>query len=187
MLGGEHTVTVGAVEALQPDCFVVCDAHLDLRDELYETPYSHGCVTRRVYDAGVRSIFIIGARSGCAEQYAFADRVTLYTADEVRERGITAILREIAGAIAGKRTYLSIDADAVDCCETPGVGTPEPFGITSCDLREVVRTLAPHVVGFDYVEVCPIDAGQTAAVAAKLIREFIALRWKKETGARGQT
>lgn len=187
VLGGEHTVTIGAVEALAPECFVVCDAHLDLRDELYETPYSHGCVSRRVYDAGVKSIFIIGARSGCAEQYAFAGRVTLYTADEVRERGITAILREIVAATAGKRTYLSIDADAVDCCETPGVGTPEPFGISTYDLREVVRTLAPQVVGFDYVEVCPIDAGQTAAVAAKLIREFIALRWKKEVAGGDQT
>ena len=48
MLGGEHTATVGTVRAVRPDVYVVCDAHLDLRDELDGTPYSHGCVTRRI-------------------------------------------------------------------------------------------------------------------------------------------
>jgi agmatinase len=180
MLGGEHSATIGAVEALAPDCYVVCDAHLDLRDELYQTRYSHGCVTRRIYDAGVHEVFIIGARSGCAEQYAFADRVTLYTPDDVRSRGIAAVLDEVSLTVAGRRTYLSIDADAIDCCLTPGVGTPEPFGLTPYDIRDVVRTFAPQVVGFDYVEVCPIDAGQTAAVATQLIREFIAYRWRHD-------
>lgn len=183
MLGGEHTVTVGAVEALAPDCYVVCDAHLDLRDELYQTRYSHGCVTRRISDAGVREVVIIGARSGCAEQYAFADWVTVYTADDVRERGIAAVLDEATRAVAGRRLYLSIDADAIDCCLTPGVGTPEPFGLTPYDIRDVVRAFAPHAVGFDYVEVCPIDAGQTAAVAAQLVREFIARRWRHDRDA----
>ncbi len=59
----------------------------------------------------------------------------------------------------------------------PGLGTPEPFGLTPLDIREVVRTLAPHAAGFDYVEVAPFDSGQTAAVAAQVVREFIARHW----------
>jgi agmatinase len=174
MLGGEHTATIGAVRAVRPDVYVVCDAHLDLRDELDGTAYSHGCVTRRVLDT-VDDVVIIGARSGDAGQFeAAAERTRLYTADAVRERGIAAVLGEVLGEFGGRRVYLSIDADAIDCCLTPGLGTPEPFGMTPLDIREVVRTLAPHAVGFDYVEVAPFDAGQTAAVAAQLVREFIA-------------
>jgi agmatinase len=177
MLGGEHTATVGAVRAVRPDVYVVCDAHLDLRDELDGTPYSHGCVTRRVLDT-VGEVVIIGARSGDAEQFEVAaERTRLYTADMVRDMGIRAVLREVLEAIGGKRVYLSIDADAIDCCLTPGLGTPEPFGMTPLEIREVVRTLAPHVVGFDYVEVAPFDSGQTAAVAAQMVREFIARQW----------
>ena len=168
MLGGEHTATIGAVRAVRPDVYVVCDAHLD------GTAYSHGCVTRRVLDT-VDDVVIIGARSGDAGQFEVAaERTRLYTADAVREKGIAAVLGEVLGEFGGRRVYLSIDADAIDCCLIPGLGTPEPFGMTPLDIREVVRTLAPHAVGFDYVEVAPFDAGQTAAVAAQLVREFIA-------------
>jgi agmatinase len=177
MLGGEHTITVGAVQAVRPDCYVVCDAHLDLREEYGGTPDNHACVTRRVYSEGVRDIFIIGARSGPKEEYEFARRLHLYTADDVRERGIEDVLEEIRKAVGDKSVYLSLDADAVDCCLTPGLGTPEPFGLTPLDLREVVRVIGPLAVGFDYNEVCPIDAGQTAAVAARLVREFLAVHW----------
>ncbi len=180
MLGGEHTATIGAVRAVEPDVYVVCDAHLDLRDELDGTPYSHGCVTRRVLDT-VEDVIIIGARSGDREQFAVAaERTRLYSADTVRERGIGAVLREVCREIGDRWVYLSIDADAIDCCLTPGLGTPEPFGMTPLEIREVVRTLAPHAAGFDYVEVAPFDSGQTAAVAAQIVREFIARHWLAE-------
>lgn len=177
LIGGEHTVTPGAVEAVKPACYVVCDAHLDLRDEFGGTKWNHACATRRVMDLGVEDIFIIGARSGPAEEFELvgeSERLHMYTADDVAERGIAAVIRDIKDIIGDRSLYLSIDADAVDCCLTPGLGTPEPFGITPRDLRSVVRAFAARASGFDYVEVCPIDAGQTAAVAAKLIREFIA-------------
>ncbi|MDV2482359.1 agmatinase [Methanoculleus sp. Wushi-C6] len=177
MLGGEHTATVGAVRAVRPEVYVVCDAHLDLREELDGTPYSHGCVTRRVLET-VGDVVIIGGRSGDREQFEVAaEKTRLYTADMVRDMGIGAVLAEVIELIGGRRTYLSIDADAIDCCLTPGLGTPEPFGMTPLDIREVVRTLAPQVVGFDYVEVAPFDSGQTAAVAAQIVREFIARHW----------
>jgi len=179
LLGGEHSVTAGAIRAIAPECYVVCDAHLDLREEYGGSPYNHACVTRRVADLGTKHIVIIGARSGTREEYEYARSLHLYTAEDVRARGIAEIIEEVLEIIRGKRTYLSIDADAIDCCLTPGLGTPEPFGITPYDIREVVRKIGPQSCAFDYVEVCPIDAGQTAAVAGKLIREFIACHWKE--------
>jgi agmatinase len=180
MLGGEHSITTGAVRAVRPDCFVVCDAHLDLREEFRGSVYNHACNTRRVYEDGIRDIIIIGGRSGTKEQFAFAqDHLLLYTADIVRTKGIAQVLREIKKRIAGKRVYLSIDADVIDSCLTPGLGTPEPFGLFPQDIREIIAVVAPHAVAFDYVEVCPAyDNGQAATVGAQMVREFIAAHAK---------
>ncbi|ACL17620.1 agmatinase [Methanosphaerula palustris] len=175
--GGEHTLTVGAVRAVKPDWFVVCDAHLDLREEYRGAVYNHGCTSRLVYNEGTTNIVMIGQRSGTREQYEFAKELILYSSDQVRRDGIGVVLDEVQQTIGDQGVYLSIDADAIDCCYTPGLGTPEPFGLTPYDLREVVTRLAPQAVGFDYVEVCPTDDGQTAAVATELIRLFIAAHW----------
>ncbi|MDH7593470.1 MAG: agmatinase [Methanomicrobiales archaeon] len=177
LLGGEHSITIGAVRAARPDVYIVCDAHLDLREEYRGSLCNHACTTARVLEDGVEDAIVIGARSGTEEQYRRAHEMTIFDADDVATRGIGTILEEIMGMVEGRKIYLSIDADVVDCCLTPGVGTPEPFGITPRDLRAIVRTLGPLSSAFDYVEVCPVDAGQTAAVAAEMIREFIAAHW----------
>ena len=174
MMGGEHSVTIGAVQTLKPKWYVVCDAHLDMQDEYRGSPFNHDCVTARVSEA-VENIVIIGARSGCKEEFEYArENYHLYTADDVEERGIRAVLDKVSELIGDDSLYLSIDADAIDCCLTPGLGTPEPFGLTPKDVRAVIRRLAKNAVGFDYVEVLPNDQGQTAMVAAHMIREFIA-------------
>ena len=174
MMGGEHSVTIGAVQTLKPKWYVVCDAHLDMQDEYRGSPFNHDCVTARVSEV-VENIVIIGARSGCKEEFEYArENYHLYTADDVEERGIRAVLDEVSELIGDDSLYLSIDADAIDCCLTPGLGTPEPFGLTPKDVRAVIRRLAKNAVGFDYVEVLPNDQGQTAMVAAHMIREFIA-------------
>lgn len=174
MMGGEHSVTIGAVRALQPTWYVVCDAHLDMQDEYRGSPFNHDCVTARVHDV-TSQIIIIGARSGSREEFVRArEMYHVFTADEVKSRGIGSVLADVAKLVGTESLYLSIDADSIDCCLTPGLGTPEPFGLTPGDVREVIRALAKQAVGFDYVEVLPNDAGQTAMVAAHLIREFIA-------------
>jgi agmatinase len=178
MLGGEHSITAGAVRAVRPDCYLVCDAHLDLRDEFRGTKNNHGCTTHRVMDEGIKDIIIIGARSGTREQFDLARSLSLYTSDEVKKRGMKTVIKDILGAIGKKRVYLSIDADVIDCCLTPGVGTPEPFGLTTQDIRVLINAVASQAVGFDYVEVSPFDEGQTATVAAQMVREFIAAHAK---------
>ena len=179
MLGGEHSITPPAVRAVKPDCYVVCDAHLDLREEFRGSINNHACSARRVFEDGFTDLIIIGGRSGTAEQFEFArNNLTLFTADDVKERGIGSVLSDVKKMIDGKRVYFSIDADVIDCCLTPGLGTPEPLGLTPFDIRDLVTTIAPNSVAFDYVEVCPhYDHGQAAAVAGQMVREFIAANW----------
>jgi len=176
MLGGEHSVTAGAARAVSPDWFIVCDAHLDLREEYRGSRHNHACTTRRVFEDSTENIIIIGARSGTKDQYEFAESnsITVYSAEEIRRDGISHVLEEIDSVIGNDSVYLSIDADVIDSMIAPGVGTPEPFGITPLDLKEVIRKIAPKSSGFDYAEVCESDAGQAANLAAYMIREMIA-------------
>ncbi len=65
--------------------------------------------------------------------------------------------------------------DAIDPAYAPALGTPEPYGMTPREVRDVIACLAPRIVGFDLVEIAPAyDSGGTALLGAKLVRDFIA-------------
>jgi agmatinase len=164
LVGGEHTVSVAAVRALDPSVFVCLDAHLDLRDAYAGDPLSHATVTRRVLDV-VDEAVILGARSGSAAGYERAERddVTLVPPGAAPDWSPS-----FDGDV-----YLSVDIDAADPGFAPGTGTPEPFGLAPETLRDVVRAAAPAAVGFDVVEVNDRDDGQAASLAAKLLRTFV--------------
>lgn len=98
----------------------------------------------------------------------------MFSVGDVFNSGIENIIKEIRKVIKG-HVYLSIDIDAIDPAFAPAVGTPEPYGITPRDVREVIACLAPDIVGFDLVEIAPAyDSGNTSVLGAKLIRDFIA-------------
>jgi agmatinase len=165
VLGGEHTVTYAGVEASDPDVLVCLDAHLDLRDAFDGTRWSHACVTRRALDV-VDEVVVVGARTGSREEYerAAADDVTVVD---------PAAVADWNPDLGSADVYLSVDVDAADPGVAPGTGTMEPFGLSAREMRDLVRTVAPHAVGFDVVEVNDRDDGQTAALGAKLLREFV--------------
>ena len=179
-LGGEHTVSLAGARAVDPDVFVALDAHLDLRDAYDGNPLSHACVTRRILD-GPRgdaegsdhpavtadSAVILGARTGSPVEWerAEADDVTVVPPEGVADWE--------PSFDADTDVYLSIDIDGADPSVAPGTGTMEPFGLSSRAMRRVVRAVAPHCVGCDAVEVNDRDDGQAAALAGKLVREFV--------------
>lgn len=183
-IGGEHSITPPIVAEVARRCgeigVIVLDAHLDLRDEYGGTRYSHACASRRILEVeGVAGYSSIGIRSGDLKEYLYAEArgVSYHSSDEVRERGIEAVLEEALAEVGCDEIYLSIDFDAIDPAFAPGVGTPEPFGLSSWDVRHIVEMVAPKAVGLDANEIAPqYDGGQTAALGAKLIREFIAAK-----------
>ncbi|XVH32367.1 agmatinase [Haloferacaceae archaeon DSL9] len=167
-LGGEHTVSYAGVDAVEPDVFVCLDAHLDLRRAYDGNEWSHACVTRHILDVADEAV-IIGARTGSPEEWerAAENDVTVVPPDDVGEwlsNGIDFTDRSV---------YLSVDIDGADPGFAPGTGTMEPFGLTPREMRDVVRAVAPHCDGFDVVEVNDRDDGQAAALAGKLLREFV--------------
>ena len=165
LVGGEHTVSVATVRALEPDVFVCLDAHLDLRESYAGDDYSHATVTHHALSVADRAI-ILGARTGSEAEWerAEADDVTVVPPEDVADW---------SPDLDGEQAYLSVDIDAADPGFAPGTGTPEPFGLEPRELRDVVRSVAPHAVGFDVVEVNDRDDGQAATLAAKLLRAFV--------------
>jgi agmatinase len=165
LVGGEHTVSVAGVRAVEPDVFVCLDAHLDLREELGGDPFSHSTVTRHALEVADEAV-VLGARAGSEAEW-----------DRASEADVTVVAPEDVSGwspdLGDGSVYLSVDIDAADPGVAPGTGTPEPFGLSSREMRDVVRAVAPRAEGFDCVEVNDRDDGQAAVLGAKLLREFV--------------
>jgi agmatinase len=165
VVGGEHTVSVAPVRALDPDVFVCLDAHLDLRESYAGNPLSHATVTRHALDHADEAV-LLGGRAGCEAEWERADAedVTVVPPEQVRSW---------EPDVEGRDVYLSVDVDAADPAYAPGTGTLEPFGLDPPTMHDVIRSVGPQAVGFDVVEVNDRDDGQAATLAAKLLRAFV--------------
>ncbi|GAB3684628.1 agmatinase [Salinarchaeum chitinilyticum] len=167
-VGGEHAVTIAGVRAVEPDVVVSLDAHLDLREAYDGDELSHACAMRRALETA-EDVVVLGARSGSEaewERAAEAD-VTVVEPDAVADWSPAEQLA------VDRSVYLTVDVDVLDPAFAPGTGTPEPFGLDSATVHDVVRSVAPLADGFDVVEVNDRDDGQAASVAAKLLRAFV--------------
>lgn len=187
LIGGEHTLTIAAVRAFKKQfkelSVVILDAHLDFRDEYIGFRNSHACVTKRLYEiVGNDRIQLLGVRSLSKGEKEEADKIKFryYTVSEVKRRGVPKLLKNVS------QFYLSLDFDVLDPSYAPGVSNPEPLGLHLNDILECIQLLAPKLVGFDLVEVCPPydNNGITSILAAKTIQYLIANAWKKQLSKR---
>jgi agmatinase len=181
LLGGEHTITLGAVRSLPASVGVVSfDAHGDLRNEYGGSEISHATVLRRITEnVGTDGILILGVRALCKEEVDFIDghKIQTLTPWEIREEGLDNVTERVAAfAKKFKHVYLTIDIDALDPAFAPGTGTPEFNGLTPDELTRLAAAVAgERMIGFDLVEVCPsCDSGITSVAAARIMFEVIA-------------
>lgn len=177
LLGGEHTITVGAVRAIaarHPGLSVLqIDAHLDLRDTYEDTPYNHACAMRRISDHV--PVVPVGIRNVSQEEYEYVHAMAL---EPFYARTLHGQLRWI-DAVIDRLTdpvYITVDLDGLDPSIMPAVGTPEPGGLdwyqTTALLRQVCERR--RVVGFDVVELCPIPGLHAPDfLAARLVYKLI--------------
>jgi len=174
MLGGEHSITLGAVRALKKkhaDLSVLqLDAHADLIDEYVETKYSHACVMRRVRELGVKAVQV-GIRNINTEiKDYFKDKeiTDIHFAPNIPTDDILKGLN--------KDVYLTIDLDVFDPSIMPSTGTPEPGGLGWYEVLDLIEKVAKNknIVGVDVVELAPIP-GLAAPdfLAAKLVYKII--------------
>ncbi|MBQ8787111.1 MAG: agmatinase [Oscillospiraceae bacterium] len=175
MLGGEHSVTLGAVTAVYnkyKDLYIIqFDAHADLRDDYLGVKKSHACVMRRCWEmVGDGHIYQFGIRSGEREEFRFAAEHTKMNKFDLD--GIEKAVEDLQG----KNVYLTIDMDVMDPSIFPGTGTPEAGGVQFMELLEAVLKLKGlNIVGADINELSPQydPSGVSTAVACKLLREIL--------------
>ncbi len=179
LLGGEHTITVGAVQAFSetyPDLSVLyIDAHADMRASYQGTRWGHASVARRTSE--ICPITLIGVRSISADEMSSVKEQGIPTqfwrhgSPENLSRSIS-----LAGERLTSNVYVSIDLDALDPSIMDAVGTPEPGGMLWHELLALLRSVSRHanIVGFDIVELSPSHGADACAyTAAKLAYKLI--------------
>jgi len=181
MAGGEHSITKPAVEVLGKDVGLVnFDAHMDLRDEFLGEKLSHATFMRRVAEhIGPDHIMEVGIRAFSKPELDFCKKssVEIVTPLDLRKDGLVKAGKRISGFLSRfSRAYVTVDIDVLDPAFAPGVGNPEPDGVSTDELLTLLQAaMVGNLAGFDLVEVSPpLDTGQTAAVGAKVILEAIA-------------
>ena len=183
-IGGEHSITPGIIKAFPKEtAFLSLDAHIDFREKYEDEPYNHACVIKRISDTiDIKNIAVVGIRSAEKEEFEDAKKYGLYYVDSfsIKEDGINKTIQDLKKRFKNKKIYLSLDMDVIDPAYAPGVSTPEPFGLTPFDVLTFIENFSSQITGFDIVEVCPpYDKGETAILAAKIIRYVIEKSWSK--------
>lgn len=191
VLGGTHSVTIGALRALATRCepsdvtVVQLDAHLDLRDD--DSDYSegkpsrfcHACVMRRAHEFGFATC-AIGIRAYARDErdYAIAHHLPVFEWG----RGDNPSADQMLAAIRTEQVYLTIDVDGFDPSVMPATGTPVPDGISWRLGTDLLRQIGRHktILGADIVEVAPDGiSGLTEYAAAQLCYEVLAFKLLK--------
>lgn len=178
-LGGEHSITYPIVKAFgkfyKRISVLHIDAHSDLRESYEGTIYSHGSVMARVKN--IAGIVQVGIRSQSREEYDSIRKIngihTFYMHAIRREkRWMEQVLESL-----GRQVYLTIDLDGFDPSVAPGVGTPEPGGLSWYDVTDLLHLVIKnrHIIGCDIVELAPEPHSTvTDFLAAKLVYKIIA-------------
>ncbi len=177
ILGGEHSISLGAVQAVKDKYprlkILQLDAHADLRESYQGSPYSHACVARRI--AEICPLIQVGNRSMSKEEaeYLSQSKIKSYSADFTFEKKdwCELICKDLGGDV-----YVSIDLDVFDPSVMPSTGTPEPGGLYWSNVLRLLKLVSSSckIRGFDAVELTPLP-GIVAPdfMAAKLIYRFM--------------
>ncbi len=182
-IGGEHTITLGVLKGFSnkasKTAVLSFDAHLDLREEFMGLRVSHTTFMRRLNEQlKPAKILEVGTRAVCKEELDYAEKagIEFITAQQIRREGVKQTLKILKQKLTDvKSVYVSVDLDVLDPAYAPAVQNPEPDGLDSHTLLDILCSVCDkRVVGFDVVEVAPnYDNGVSAIQAAKVVFEVL--------------
>jgi agmatinase len=156
-MGGEHSVSIGIIEAFhlhfQDLTVLQLDAHTDLRASYNGSAYNHACALHQA--SRDTNLIQVGIRSMDSSEKPFFDPGKCFFAESLPE---ASDWMDRSIDLMTDNVYLTIDLDVFDPSIMPATGTPEPGGL---DWLTVVRYMKKvfskkNVVGFDMVEFAPI-------------------------------
>jgi agmatinase len=175
IVGGNHTVSIGAVKAFSEYVMnlsvLQLDAHSDLRQEYEGSRFNHACAMARSREFA--PIVQVGIRSMSVDELPYADKERIFYAHELYydKKLYSKALDKLT-----ENVYVTIDLDVFDPSLVPSTGTPEPGGPEYLELIHFLREVArkKNIVGFDVVELCPSPANKTSDfIAAKVIYQLL--------------
>ena len=162
IIGGEHSLTPGAVRAVcdyfSDVSILYFDAHADLRNQYRGTIYSHGSALRRSMELPVKKAVEVGIRTVSEVD----DELDFIQREKKRLKVFwgwnNPSPQEVVKALPTKNVYISFDIDAFNSSLMPSTGTPEPGGLEWWPTLEILKAVfkAKNVVGADVVELAPI-------------------------------
>jgi agmatinase len=188
-IGGDHTIALPLLRAVAArhgrPALVHFDAHLDTWDTYFGASYTHGTPFRRAAEEGLldteRSIHV-GIRGPLYASSDLDDDAALgyavISTARIAGEGVPRAIERIRDRVGDRPLYVSVDIDVLDPAHAPGTGTPEPGGLTTRELQELLRGLdGLSIAGADVVEVSPAydHAELTALAAAQVAYELLAL------------
>lgn len=186
LLGGEHTITLGALRAFKQSLkkrigVVQFDAHADLRAEYKGDPFSHASVMRRaIQDLGIPLVqFAVREISPEEVEVREVHGITHYDAYFLARVGLP---EKPLPEDFPQDIYISFDLDALDSSLMPATGTPSPGGINWRETHFILEACARNhlIAGIDVVELAPIPGLHHADfTAAKLAHLLMALAWEE--------
>jgi agmatinase len=170
-LGGEHSVSIGVIKAYAKhykDLSILhLDAHADSRDSYEGSRYNHACVIARIREF-TQNIVSVGIRSMDVSERSGVDKKRMFFAHEIHDsdKWIKNAVHLLTDSV-----YITIDLDVFDPGIMPSTGTPEPGGLGWYQVMKFLWSVSKskRIVGFDVVELCPLNSKAPDFLAAKLI------------------
>lgn len=177
--GGEHSISIGIMKAIieeNPKITILqLDAHADLRKDYLGTPYNHACAlhqannTAKLIQVGIRSMDICEKQYLKTENCYFAEKLKLQP--HWMDESISKMTDDV---------YITLDLDVLDPSVMPSTGTPEPGGLDWTTLTNYLKKVfqTKNVVGFDIVELAPIDGLKSPQfLVAKLYYKMLSYKY----------
>ena len=180
VLGGEHSLTPGAIRPFVKKFGKICllhfDAHADLRNSYNNNKFSHASAIRRCLDNPNVSVVSFGIRNISLTEIPFLKknkkRIKIYWAKDKSSWN----LNKFKKIISNKKVYLTFDVDGLDSSLMPATGTPEPGGLFWDETIKIIKIAAQssHIMGADINELAPIKGFDSYNfLAAKLAYKII--------------
>jgi len=181
ILGGEHSLTSGAIRPFVKKFGKICllhfDAHADLRNSYNGNLFSHASAIRRCLDSPNVSVISFGIRNISSSEISFLKknkkRISIFWAKDKSKWN----LAKFKKIIKNKKVYLTFDVDGLDSSLMPATGTPEPGGLFWDETIKIIKIAAQssNIVGADINELSPIKGFDSYNfLAAKLVYKIIA-------------
>ncbi len=180
ILGGEHSVSIGAFRAFAKhyDEFSILqlDAHSDMRPEYEGSTHNHACVMARGKE--VATVAQVGIRSSAIEEKENIDPDRIFYAHEIKESD-SSWMYQVSQKLSDN-VYVTIDLDVLDPAYMPSTGTPEPDGLAYRDIINFLKLINErhNIIGLDVVELCPNEINKAPDfLASKLIYQILSMRF----------